>query len=94
MPGAGRLAGGWYGRERAQPGSQPGRRPDLEPAAGTGERATVTVPGDSLAAALAVAEKCAARHRSRAQQNAKVLAAPAEVRAALPRRGGALRNSK
>ena len=51
---------------------------------GPGERAAVTVPGDSLAAALAVAEKCVARHRGRARQNAEVLAALAELRAALP----------
>ena len=51
---------------------------------GPGDRATVTVPGDSLAVALAVAENCVARHRGRARQNAEVLAALAELRAALP----------
>jgi hypothetical protein len=44
----------------------------------------VTVPGDSLAAVLDVAEKCIASHRVRARQSAEVLAALAELRAALP----------
>ena len=51
---------------------------------GPGERAAVTVPGDSLAAVLAIAEKCVARHHGRAQQNVAVLAALAELREALP----------
>ena len=49
-----------------------------------GDRAAVTVPRDSLAAVLAVAEKCVASHRDRARQSAEVLAALAELRAALP----------
>jgi integrase len=54
------------------------------PPAGTGDRAAVTVPSDSLAAVLAVAEKCVASHRGRARQSAEVLAALAELQAALP----------
>jgi hypothetical protein len=50
--------------------------------AGPVDRAAVTVHGDSLAAVLAVAEKCVASHRGR--QSAEVLAALAELRAALP----------
>jgi hypothetical protein len=68
---------------RSQVASQLG---DLiwNPPAGSGDRAAITVPRDSLAAVLAVAEKCVASHRSRARQSAEVLAALAELRAALP----------
>jgi hypothetical protein len=68
---------------RSQVASQVG---DLiwNPSAGAGVRAAVTVPRDSLAAVLAVAEKCVASHRSRARQSAEALAALAELRAALP----------
>jgi integrase len=52
--------------------------------AGPGDRAAVTVPRDSLAAVLDVAEKCVARRRGRARQRAEVLVALAELRAALP----------
>jgi hypothetical protein len=54
------------------------------PPAGPGDRAAVTVPSGSLAAVLAVAKKCIASHRGRAPQSAEVLAALAELRAALP----------
>ena len=68
---------------RSQVASQVG---DLiwNPPAGPGDRAAVTVPSDSLAAVLAGAEKCVASHRDRARQSAEVLAALAELRAALP----------
>jgi hypothetical protein len=77
---------------RSQVASQLG---DLiwNPPAGPGDRAAITVPRDSLAAVLAVAEKCVASHRSRARQSAEVLAALAELRAALPD-AAALRNPK
>jgi len=68
---------------RSQVASQVG---DLiwNPLADPGDRAAVTVPSDSLAAVLAVAEKCVASHRGRARHSAQVLAALAKLRAALP----------
>src|SRR5260370_42434061 len=51
---------------------------------GTRDRAAVTVHSDSLAAVLAIAEKCVASHRGRARQSAEVLAALTELRATLP----------
>jgi Phage integrase family len=68
---------------RSQVASQVG---DLiwNPSAGPGDRAAVTVPSDSLVAVLAVAEKCIASHRGRARHSAEVMAAFAELRAALP----------
>ena len=54
------------------------------PLAAPGDRAAVTVPSGSLAAVLAVAEKCVASHRGRARLSAEVLAALAKLRAALP----------
>jgi integrase len=68
---------------RSQVASQVG---DLiwNPPAGPGDRAAVTVPSDSLAAILAVAEKCVVSHRGRARQSEEVLAALGELRAALP----------
>jgi hypothetical protein len=56
----------------------------LEPIGWSRVRTAVTVPRDSLAAVLAVAEKCVASHSSRARQSAEALAALAELRAALP----------
>jgi len=53
-------------------------------AADSADQAVVTVRRDSLAAVLAIAEKCVASHRSRAGLNAEALAALAELRAALP----------
>jgi len=55
---------------------------------GTGDRAAVTVHSDSLAAVLAIAEKCVASHRGRAAQSAEVLAALTELRATLPDAAG------
>jgi hypothetical protein len=52
-------------------------------AAASEDHAMVTVRRDSLAAVLAVAEKCIASYRSRARQSAEALAALAELRAAL-----------
>jgi integrase len=68
---------------RSQVASQVG---DLiwNPPTDPGDRAAVTVPSDSLAAILAVAEECVASHRGRARQSAEVLAALGELRAALP----------
>jgi hypothetical protein len=53
-------------------------------AAASADQAVVTVRCDSLAAVLAIAEKCVASHRSRARQSADALAALAELRAVLP----------
>lgn len=53
-------------------------------AAASSDQAVVTVRCDSLAAVLAIAEKCVASHRSRARQSAEALAALAELRAVLP----------
>jgi len=61
---------------------------------GPRDRAVVTVPGDSLAVVLAVAEKCIASHRGRAQQKRGGAGCSRRAAGGPSRCGGALRNSK
>jgi hypothetical protein len=53
-------------------------------AAASADQAMVTVRYDSLAAVLAIAEKCVTSHHTSAHRNPGVLAALAELRAARP----------
>ena len=57
-------------------------------AAASANQATVTVPCESLAAVLAVAEDCLTSHHPDAHGGAGELAALAELRAALPAAAG------
>jgi hypothetical protein len=68
---------------RSQVASQVG---DLiwNPPADSGDPAAVTVRYDSLAAVLAIAEQCVASRHTGAHRSPGVLAALAELRAALP----------
>lgn len=68
---------------RSQVASQLGELVWDSAAASVGQ-ATVTVRADSLAAVVAVAEECVASHRAGAHHSVGVLAALAELRAAMP----------
>ena len=68
---------------RSQVASQLGELIWDSAAASVGQ-AAVTVRADALAAVLAIAEECVASHHTGAQRSADVLAALAELRAALP----------